>query len=92
MEPERAIDGEGNIKEIRIEFQNEFQKIKKGNSKNRKILYTIIIPILGVNILCCSLVLGVLSGYIELPHQKTEMAETEIQNATTPGTFNMKSL
>ena len=42
MESERAIDGEGNIKEIRIEFQNEFQKIKKGNSKNRKILYTII--------------------------------------------------
>ena len=88
MESERVIDGEANIKEI----QNEIQKIKKGNSKNRKIFYAIILPILGVNILCCSLVLGVLSGYIELPHQKTEMAETELQNASKPGTFNMNSL
>ena len=90
MESERVIDGEANIKEI----QNEIQKIiKKENSRNRKVLYTIIIPMLGINILCCSLVLGVLSGYlVMLPHQKTEMAETEIQNATTPGTFNMKSL
>ena len=90
MESERVIDGEANIKEI----QNEIQKIiKKENSRNRKVLYTIMIPMLGINILCCSLVLGVLSGYlVMLPHQKTEMAETEIQNATTPGTFNMKSL
>ena len=86
MESERVIDGEANIKEI----QNEIQKIiKKENSRNRKVLYTIIIPMLGINILCCSLVLGVLSGYlVVLPHQKTEMAETELQNATTPGTFN----
>ena len=86
MESERVIDGEANIKEI----QNEIQKIiKKENSRNRKVLYTIIIPMLGINILCCSLVLGVLSGYlVMLPHQKTEMAETELQNATTPGTFN----
>ena len=84
MESERVIDGEANIKEI----QNEIQKIiKKENSRNRKVLYTIIIPMLGINILCCSLVLGVLSGYlVMLPHQKTEMAETEQQNASKPGT------
>ena len=88
MESERVIDGEANP------IQNEIKEIlKKEISRIRKILNTIIIPMLGINILCCSLVLGVLSGYlVMLPHQKTEMAETEIQNATTPGTFNMKSL
>ena len=81
MEMARLDDaGGGEIMELKKEIKelenkikertNEIEKmINKGNSTSQKI----IIPMLGIIILCGGLTVGVLSGYlIRLPHSQTD--------------------
>ena len=69
MEMARLDDaGGGEIMELRKELKKEIKEIKEQNLKSQKI----IIPMLGIIILCGGLIVGVLSGYlIRLPHSQT---------------------
>ena len=69
------------------EIENKIQKMEKKNSKNRKI----IIPMLGIIILCGGLIVGVLSGYlIKLPHQQNDEFGL-VNNTSKPGMLKPKS-
>ena len=69
MEMARLDDaGGGEIMELKKEIKELKEMMNKGNSKSLRI----IIPMLGIIILCGGLTVGVLSGYlIRLPHSQT---------------------
>ena len=80
IELARLDTGGGEIRDIK----NAIDKNKSEISKIRKIITSILIPMLGIIILCGGLIVGVLSGYIiKLPHSQTD--ESGLVNVSKPG-------